>query len=393
MMQDFLFIMLVNFVLGTNFSMYDPAGNNLYSVPNWFFNHPVLGWERRRTSGSISYGCIRDIDKDSIWCVTDSDFNCGVLRGDHTKWVIQIDHDTEWMCYPSSCSASDIQYLYSTQMEWTNSSAKYCTLECPAIEFDINGTSEDGQSMSISGMVNYADLSYDCAGAAAVTEITTCEESGACPSDAIGLTTCTITFEDKRIFAHIDRTYKSIGKICLPDKCTDDTNLEKMEDFLYAYLTYLQSRDGVFLTAEEIRNGYLVDYSCPVRNETNETSHGDDTPHKDENTSSHKYSKYVLIIGFSSAVLFVLCFLAICILYIRRAHRAGVVMTPIIAVEFHARETVAVVRPGSVISSARHSDRVETGIIEVDSPSASPLDYASPIQTNEGMQSGERAHL
>jgi len=391
MMQDFLFIMLVNFVLGTNFSMYDPAGNNLYSVPNWFFNHPVLGWERRRTSGSISYGCIRDIDKDSIWCVTDSDFNCGVLRGDHTKWVIQIDHDTEWMCYPSSCSASDIQYLYSTQMEWTNSSAKYCTLECPAIEFDINGTSEDGQSMSISGMVNYADLSYDCAGAAAVTEITTCEESGACPSDAIGLTTCTITFEDRRIFAHLNRTWKYNGDICLPHECTDDTNLEKMEDFLYAYLTYLESVDGVILTAVEIRNGYLVDFSCPVRNETNETSNGvdtpdgDDTPHKDEDTSSHKYSKYVLMFGISSAVLLALCFIAMCFL---RARRGGVVMTPIIAVEFHNRETVAVVRPESC-----HCNRVETEIIEVDSSRASPLDYASPIQTNEGMQSGERAHL
>jgi len=357
-MRDLFLVTLISFVLGTDFSLQHKEANilwgELFPFPNKFLKHPVLGWDRRRPEGVLSDGCKYDFSNYQNLCLPNANVSCDSA---HTKWVMKIDHDTEYMCYPSDCSANDLQYIYSTEMEFLSSSAKYCTLDCPAIKFDISGTSEDGQVMSLSGMYNYADLSYDCTGAAALTEISKCEETGACPSKISGLTTCTIVFQLKTTSVKIDGGLKQNGKICLPNECTDDANLKKMEDFLYAYLAnLLVLKYNLRFSAREIRSFVLVNYSCP---------------------GPPKYTKYILVFGILSAVLFVLCFGAICIIRVRRG---GVGMTPIVAVEFHNQ------------GSPSQYDQVDTGIGEADPPRAVPSDYARPIQTNNGMQRGEADH-
>jgi len=369
MIRHFFLIPLINVLLGYDLSLRRlvPASGVLLSELNNLLKQPDLSPDRRRFSEGLSSECSTDIDLDGIWCIAAQD-TCDVLWEDnHTKWVIQIDHDTEHMCYPSSCSVDDLEQLWILEMEYLNASAKYCTLDCPAIEFDVIGTSEDGHAMTISGMYNYANLSYDCAGATAMTEISICEEMGACPGDSVGLTTCTLSFEELWN-AHLGLERKSIGQLCLANECTNEANLLKMEDFLYAQLTHRLEEKNWHFTAEEIRNGYFVDFSCP--------------------DNSSKYSNYVLIFGIISAVLFVLCLLAICALRIYRGE--GVVMTPIIAVELNNRLTFAELE--SVISHARPSDRVETGIVN-DSPRTSSVDSISPFQTNQISAERERDHL
>merc|ERR1719419_1208386 len=119
------------------------------------------------------------------------------------------------MCYPSSCSAKDLQNRYIFEVELWNASARYCSLGCPAIQFDISGSSEDGQTWSINGMYHSANLSYDCAGAVALTEISTCQERDSCPNHAYGVTTCSRYLEDRVSL------WKHKSQICLPDECTD----------------------------------------------------------------------------------------------------------------------------------------------------------------------------
>jgi len=384
MIRYSLYIALINVLLGFDLPLRRimPASGVLFPMLNNLLKHPALSPDRRRLSEGLSSQCGIDIYSDSIWCI-DAQISCDVLGDDHTKWVIQIDHDTEYMCYPSSCSADDLEQLFIWEMEHFNVSAKYCTLDCPPIEFDVTGTSEDGQIMTISGMYNYADLSYDCAGAAAMTEISRCEETGACPGDSDGLTTCTLSYEDRLSYAWLDLTWKGIGQLCLPNECTNEANLLKMEDFYYAWLINLEKeRNGLSFTAEEIRVGYFVDYSCPTNDAEERT---DNSSEEQGQTSSQKYSNYVLIFGIISALLFVLCVLAICALRIYRG--GGVVMTPIIAVELNNRHTFA--QLGSVMSHAPPCDRVETGIVE-DSPRTSSLDKISPFQTNQTLARGER---
>jgi len=373
MIRHFLLIALINVLLGFDLSSRSIVPSSGVLFPNNLLKHPALNPDRRRLSEGLSPECRIDIYSDSIWCV-DAQSSCDVLGDDHTKWEIHIDHDTEHMCYPSSCSSDDLEQLYTWEMEHLNASAKYCSLDCPAIEFDVDGTSEDGQTMTISGMYNYADLSYDCAGAAVMTEISRCEETGACPGGSVGLTTCTLSFEDRLSYAHLDLTWKGIGQLCLPNECTNEANLLKLEDFYYAWLRYLeQERYGLYFTAEEIRDGYVVDYSCPTTNKP------------EEQTSSQKYANYVLIFGIISALLFVLCVLAICALRFYRG--GGVTMTPVIAVELNNRQTFASL--GSVMSHALPCDEVETGILE-DSPRTSSLDNISPFQTDQTSARGER---
>jgi len=367
MVRHFLFIVLINVLLGYDLSLRRivPAYGVLLPKLNNLLKHPALSPYRRRLSEGFSSECRSDIDSDSIWCVG-APVSCDVLGDDHTKWVIQVDHDTEYMCYPSSCSADDLEQLYIWEMEHLNASAKYCTLDCPAIEFDVTGKSEYGQTMTISGMYKYADLSYDCAGAAAMTEISECEEQGACPGDSDNLTTCTLSFEELW-YAHLGLKKKSTGQLCLPNECTDEANLLKMEDFLYAWLTHFELEwNGLSFTVEEIRDGYFVDYSCPTNNSPEEQGH------------SQKYSNYILIFGIISALFFVLCVFAICALRIYRG--GGVTMTPVISVELNNRQTFA--QLGSVISPVRPCDKVETGIGE-DSHRTFSMDNISPSQTDQ----------
>jgi len=333
MMRHYLLIALIDVLLGFDFpinkvapmtkSFLLPSLNNL----PW---HAALSMGRRRSSGYLSDECSSDIQSDSIWCI-DPRFSCDGLEGDHTKWVIHIDHYNEHMCYPSSCSANDLKQLYLWYLEQLNSTAQYCTFDCPPIKFNVSATSEDDETMEISGMYRYADLSYDCVGAAAMVEISMCEETGACPSDADGLTTCTLHFEDRLRYAEAGMRLKMIGQECLSNECITEANLEKLEDYLYAWLIHLQLvHNDLYFTPEEIRAGYLVKYSCPTLNSTIE-----------EKTSSQNYSNYVLIFGVTSGALFLFCVLAICFLRIYRG--GGVTMTPIISVELNNRETFTAV--------------------------------------------------
>jgi len=335
-MRHFPLLALTNVLLGFDLPLrrVAPTSKSMqFPILNKTNKHADLSADRRRSYG-LSDQCYYDIFYALyIWCIP-ARLSCDVLGDDHTKWVIHIDNDIEHMCYPSSCSGNDIQLFYTWEMGQLDSAAKYCTLDCPEIEFNITGTSEDDQKMALSGMYNYADLSYECAGAAAMVEISRCEERGACPNGTNGLTTCTVHFEDKLSYAHRGQIWKDMGMQCLPDECIDSANLAKMEDFEYAWII-LQLRDsGLYLTAEEVREWFVVDYSCP-------TAEGEAQPSK-EQKSSQNYSSYVLILGVTSAVLFVLCLLAICMLRIYR--NGGVRMTPIISVELNNRETFTAVR-------------------------------------------------
>lgn len=118
-------------------------------------------------------------------------------------------------------------------MEHLDASASYCSLGCPAIQYNISGTSEDGQTWSVDGMYHSANLSYDCAGAVALTEISMCQERGSCPNSANGVTTCSKYFDVRVSLANQNLTQKS--QICLPDECTDGANLEKMEGLRLRY--------------------------------------------------------------------------------------------------------------------------------------------------------------
>jgi len=320
-MWNFLPITLINFVVGINVSKYMetvavsenkrfPAQRNIRSIP-------ALTLDTRRTSGTISPKCLHDTTYKHIWCVNQPE-SCKL--GDLTKWVIQVDHDTEWLCYPSSCSANDVQNIWIRTMYRWNATASYCSLECPAIQFDISGTSEDGQTWSVNGRYHYANLTYDCAGAVALTEISICDEVNSCPIRAKGVTTCSKSIHDRLLLAHTNLSQKT--KICLPDECTDDANLEKMEDFDYAEIAFTMKHYGFHLTREEIRDGYFVDYSC---------------------LNEAWYSNFILIFGVVAAVFVVLCQGAVCFLRFCRGGR--VVTTPIITVEFTNREAFSRLEP------------------------------------------------
>lgn len=308
MMRIFLSITLINFVVGINVSKYTwkvalsenkrfPSQRNIRSVP-------ALTSDTRR----ISSECWNDIKRKYIWCVN-AESSCD-FAGDHIKWVIQVDHDTEWMCYPSSCSANDLHSEWFGEMNHLNASASYCSLGCPAIQMDISGTSEDGQTFSVNEMVHSPNLTYDCAGAVALTEISLCEERDSCPNRANGVTTCSKSLEDRVWLGNKDLSQKT--QICLPDECTNDANLEKMKDFDYAKLAYtIEMNYGFNLTREEIRAWYFMNYSC---------------------STEAKYSIFIMIFGVVAAVFFVLCLGIACAL--RLCCGGGVVTTPIITVEF-----------------------------------------------------------
>jgi len=329
---------------------------------------------RRRLSEDISDDCLNDMVDYGAWCLLDPSYNCNNLPSEYTKWVIQIDHDTEHMCYPSVCTARDLEYIFSAEMSLLNNSAKYCSFECPPIRFDISGYSEEGQTMNISGMYNYADLSYECAGAAAVTEISTCEETGSCPDDVDGLTTCALHYEDRLTYAHIDQTWEGKGEACLPDECTSESNLERMEDFLYANLRFYEEyQNGLYLTSEEIREGYLVDYVCPKSKSTK---------------SKSNFSKYVTIFGTVTALLFTICLGAFCFLRLHRGFRS----TPIVTIEFHNRGTFA--RLGSILENEEpmlENKDPSVGVESVEPRIVRPV-LATPVDGNETGCGGEREH-
>jgi len=360
-MRNFL-IVLISFVEGIHLPIFKKPNTATGGMLSKLRDYRAWNLERRR----MSPNCHADITSDQIWCTNDDQASCDELDGDNTWWAIQIDHDTEYMCYPSSCTANDLEYLYTYELQIINASAMYCTLDCPPIEFDVWGGSEDGQTMSISGTVNYANLSYDCAGSAAVNSLSNCETTSPCSDSTNGLTTCSFYHEDR--LTNQDWTWKLDEQICLPDECTDEANLGKMEDFHYAFLTYYEliSNNAPY-TAEEIREGYLVEYSC-----------------FNAEKKGSKYSNYGLIFGVISAVLFILC---LGVIYYLRMYRLGAVsMTPITAVELNNRNTNA--RLESAISSPLpcDSDKVETQIVEgeEDVPSDMIISHNRPIQTNRG---------
>jgi len=383
-MRNFLLIVLISFVEGIHLPIFKKPNTATGGMLSKLRDYRAWNLERRR----VSPNCYADITSNQKWCLPSNDdlASCDGLEGDNTWWIIQIDHDTEYMCYPSSCTANDLEYLYTSELKIINASARYCTLDCPPIEFDIRGRSEDGQIMSISGTVNYADLSYDCAGSAAVNDLSNCETTSACSNSTNGLTTCAFYHEDR--LTSQDWTWKLDEQICLPDECTDEANLGKMEDFHYAFLTYYELIvNNAPFTAEEIREGYLVEYSCfnaekEDSNNTNAEKEGSKNSNAEKKGS--KNSNYGLIFGVISAVLFILC---LGVIYYLRMYRLGAVsMTPITAVELNNRNTNA--RVEAAISSPLpcDSDKVETQIVEgeEDVPSDMIISHNRPIQTNRG---------
>merc|ERR1712183_407391 len=119
-----------------------------------------------------------------------------------------------------------------------------------------------------------------------MNDISRCEETGPCSDENNGLTTCIFYHEDRLTYAHVDWTWKTNGHICLPDECTDEANLEKLEDFHYAILTWLERKqNNLYLTAEQIREGYLVDYSCSTSDENEKDS---DEQEEEEDTDDEK---------------------------------------------------------------------------------------------------------
>jgi len=387
-----IFTLLISCVLGTNFPLYQAAtgiGKN-FPLKKYRDTPSVKLYGRRRLSEGLSDDCFDDIVEYGVWCLLDPSYECSGLQPEYTKWVIQIDHDTEHMCYPSVCTARDLEYLFSAEMSHLNNSAKYCSFECPPIKFDISGYSEEGQMMNISGLYNYADLSYECAGAAAVTEISRCEETGACPDDVNGLTTCTLHYEDRLTYAHIDKTWKGKGKACLPDECTNEWNLERMEDFLYAYLRFYEEyQNGLYLTSDEIREGYSVDYVCPIDSMDNPIDPMDNPiDPMDKEESKSNLSKYVTIFGIVTALLFTICLGAFCVLRLYR----GFSSTPIVTIEFHNRGTFA--RLGSILENEEpmlENKDPSVGEESVEQRNVRPVS-ARPVEGNETGCGGEREH-
>jgi len=287
------------------------AGGKLSSVLKNFRKPLVLDSARRRQYDSDDCGI--DLHRYGIWCLPDAESNCSSKGDGLTRWVFQIDLDTEYMCIPSSCSATKIKNWWLAEFELYDSASAYCTLECPEIQFDVKGTSDDNQRFDVNGTYKYANLSYECAGSTAVTELSMCQESVACPKDVTGFKTCTETI--KQVIPVDQLWYKNIHQrveVCLPDVCTDEANLEKMEDFSYAMEWYWDSWSYSFyepINSTQFRETYSISWSCEVaegKADNNQLAEG-----KADN--NQLYLTFGLIIG-----ALVLCFLGVlCLLRIR----------------------------------------------------------------------------
>lgn len=238
-------------------------------------------------------------------------------------------------------------------------------MECPEIQFDVHGESDDNQIADVSGTYKYADLSYECAGATAETELTTCEESSACPSDVTGFKTCRETTKEitPSDLYPMEKQIQNIVEVCLPDACTDEANLEKLEDFSYAshwydYMDYYNYY-GMY-NMSQFREIISISWSCE-----------DNNPLGKDNNNNPLYLTFGLIVGG-----LVLCFLgALCLLRIRLSKE--VTIAELITGEPDNLDISETFEPA--IPEYELNDTME--------PSDPSLVY--PIQTNDGTTRGE----
>jgi len=350
-----MLIMIINFLLIIYFRAVKGIGaeGNLVPVLNNPRKYLDLGLGRRRPSDE----CLDAFEDREFWCLLDAESSCEIRDGHWTKWTVQVYHNTEHVCYPSSCSASDLESLYDAELIFFNSSIRYCFLECPTIPVDILGTSDDGQTLSINGTLNFAKLSSDCAEAYA-NRISMCGTTGTCPSDAIGVTTCTYSYALLPSYFVQTAAFTNISddkiEVCLPDECIDEANLEKLVEFDYVSMGYTADDD-------EMREKLQIYYSC--------------------NSSSG--TKEWLIYGLISGTVVVLCMLGICIF--RKCQFGGVLMTQS-NVELKSLETFEQLH--STTFSPSSSEKVETGISENISPKDYTMDMR-PIEIKQGTRSDE----
>jgi len=320
--------------------------------------------------------CDYDAWLNGLWCLPDAQSTCSSRGDGYTRWVLQVDGDTEYICIPSSCRSSDIEDFWTWSFRRFDLASSYCTLECPEIQFDVHGTSDDNQIVAVNGTYRYADLSYECAGATAVAELTICEESFSCPSNVNGFKTC-IEYTEELVPTdryHLYPPWRKFSKSCLPDECTDKANLEKLEDFSYAMLWY----DTLWYYDYYYDYYYGYDFNKEVREIVSISWSCEDAAEGKEG-SNPLYSTFGLIIG-----ALVLCFLgALCFLRIRLSRE--VTIAQVISVEPQYQEKSG----GSdfVTSGSGQSDRTEIAINQVNEPSDSSSVH--PIQTKGGTQGGE----
>lgn len=368
-MRKYLLILVVGFVRGGDVQLGRKlaieSGRNLSPL---LTKYSTLDFDRRRqySYNFISDECYYGIVEDAIWCLQDDESSCSTIGDGHKRWVFLVDRDTEYTCFPSSCSGTDLEYFWSYKFEILNSTAMYCALECPEIPFDVIGRSDDGETMRISGTHKYADVSYECAGSTAVTEMSMCEQYIPC-RDVTGFTTCTetIKFSIPSGIYTFRAPLHGFSEVCLPNECTDEANLEKLEDFSYASMAWEENMwyDNS-LNTTEIRQAYLINWSCD-----------DDAAEKKNNAL---YLKLGIIIG--ALVLF--CCGAVC--FLRFHFSREVILAQDETVELQNREG---------LDSRRGPDMVEIGIEDTTSSSDSILDSERPIHTNHGMECGEVDHL
>jgi len=368
MMRNFYLITFIGFVSGVDTQLSKKAvtgpGGQQFPVLENLRKRLALGLTRRRPSGWMSEECFIDItQQDKIWCLLDAECGCSTIGSGHTKWVFQVDNDTEYMCFPSSCSASHVEWFWSWRFETFDLAGTYCAMECPEIPFNVRGRSDDDQTMSISGTYKYADMSYNCARLTAFTEMSLCEQYDECSSGATGFKTCTETIRYNRMpsgHSYFQAPLNSFSKVCLPDECTDEANLEKLEDFSYADMVwYLNYWYDIFLNSTEIREAYSISWSCKGEAEEKYANHP-------------LWEQLVLIIG----TLVLICVGAVCFL------------------RFHLSRDFVISKAVGLKNRdmSGRPDRMEHSIHELDSSSESTSDYVSPILTNHGMVCGEVDH-
>lgn len=376
MIRNFL-ITVIGFVSGADIHLRNQvatgARGKLSLVLENLRKQVVLGSARRRQSSA--WECYQDVYQDALWCLPDAESTCSTLGDGHTRWVFQVDGDTEYMCIPSSCSANLVEGFWLEFFEKSDSASTYCTLECPEIQFDVHGLSDDGKIVDVSGTYKYADLSYECAGSTAVIELSTCEESTACPSDVTGFKTCRETTKEiiPSDLYPLDKQVKNVVEVCLPDACTDEANLEKLEDFSYAthWYDYADWYDyyGIY-NITQFRESISISWSCEV------------AEGKDDNNNNTLYLIFGLIVGG-----LVLCFLgALCLLRIRLSKE--VTIAEVITGEPDNLDKSETFEPA--IPEYELNNTMEIGNREVNAPSDPSLVYQ--FQTNDGTTRGEVNH-
>jgi len=249
-------INLICFVVGINVPQLNDAVTisdvKQFPLLNSLNRLPVFSQYRRRQANSTNSSC--DLDT-RVFCIS-AEGSCNLVEDIYTKWTVQYNGHTEYFCYPSRCSASNIREIYRDALQFFNDSASYCTMECPEITFNISASSDDNREWRIDEKYRYMNFNYYCAGAVVATDMSRCLHDRRCPVGDKTVQSCSLNMET----SNSDVT--GSWDVCFPNECTGEANIEKMEDFEYAGLVQHFLGEGTNFNREEARNLFMMDYVC-----------------------------------------------------------------------------------------------------------------------------------